>query len=96
MPPSHTHSIAVITKGKQCVLEAGALPKLVSLLSDENSEVRLNSIKVSSDYDVIQGALIRVCNQAGAIKGELCLLTETSRVMASTGTDVSSLSHNPG
>jgi len=43
LPPS---SIAVITKGKYSVLEAGALPQLVTLLSDEDSEVRLNSIKV--------------------------------------------------
>ena len=38
-------SISVITKGKYAVLEAAALDKLVPLLSDFNSEVRLNSIK---------------------------------------------------
>lgn len=41
----HTHSIAVITKGKYAVLEADALSKLVVLLDDLNSEVRLNSVK---------------------------------------------------
>jgi hypothetical protein len=35
----------VITKGKYAVLEASALDKLVPLLSDINSEVRLNAIK---------------------------------------------------
>ena len=39
------YSIAVITKGKYAVLEASALEKLVPLLSDINSEVRLNAIK---------------------------------------------------
>ncbi len=43
---SHVHSVSVITKGKYSVLEAGALPCLVTLLSDEDSEVRLNTIKV--------------------------------------------------
>ena len=38
-------SVAVITKGKYAVLEAAALDKLVPLLSDINSEVRLNTIK---------------------------------------------------
>ena len=41
-------SIAVITKGKYAVLEASALDKLVPLLSDINSEVRLNAIKALS------------------------------------------------
>lgn len=44
--PSPPSSIAVITKGKYSVLAAGALPQLVTLLNDEDSEVRLNSIKV--------------------------------------------------
>ena len=35
----------MITKGKYAVLEASALEKLVPLLSDINSEVRLNAIK---------------------------------------------------
>jgi hypothetical protein len=35
----------VITKGKYAVLEVSALDKLVPLLSDINSEVRLNAIK---------------------------------------------------
>ena len=38
-------SISVITKGKYAVVEASALAKLVPLLSDHNSEVRLNVIK---------------------------------------------------
>ena len=50
---AHTHanpfSIAVITKGKYGVLEADALPQLVALLHDEDSEVRLNSIKASPE-----------------------------------------------
>ena len=41
-------SIAVITRGKYAVLEAGAMPHLISLLSDTSSEVRTNSIKVTS------------------------------------------------
>ena len=41
-------SIAVITKGKYSELEAGALPSLVALMGDTESEVRLNSIKVVS------------------------------------------------
>ena len=40
-----TLSISVITKGKYAVLEASALDKLIPLLSDINSEVRLNAIK---------------------------------------------------
>ncbi len=35
----------MITQGKYSVLESGALPILVSLLSDPCSEARLNSIK---------------------------------------------------
>ena len=38
-------SISVITKGKYAVLEGSALDKLIPLLSDINSEVRLNAIK---------------------------------------------------
>ena len=40
-----TTSISVITKGKYAILEASALEKLLPLLSDINSEVRLNAIK---------------------------------------------------
>ena len=40
-------SMAVITKGKYAVLEAGALPHLISLFTDSSSEVRTNAVKVS-------------------------------------------------
>ena len=43
--PNLPLSIAVITKGKYSELEAGALPSLVDLMGDTDSEVRLNSIK---------------------------------------------------
>ena len=39
-------SMAVITKGKYAVLEAGALPHLISLFTDSSSEVRTNAVKV--------------------------------------------------
>ena len=39
-------SIAVITKGKYSVLEAGSLAHLIALLSDSTSEVRTNAVKV--------------------------------------------------
>lgn len=48
LPPP---SIAVITRGKYCVLRAGGLSKLSALLSDDNSEVRLNAIKVGGPLD---------------------------------------------
>ena len=35
----------MITKGKYAVIEASSLEKLVPLLTDINSEVRLNAIK---------------------------------------------------
>ena len=38
--------IAVITKGKYAVLEAGAMPHLINLFNDSSSEVRTNAIKV--------------------------------------------------
>lgn len=48
MSPSHlVCSIAVITRGKYSVLEAGAMTPLISLLNDPTSEVRTNAVKVN-------------------------------------------------
>ena len=41
-------SIAVITEGKYAVLECETLDRLVQLVEDSKSEVRLNAIKVLS------------------------------------------------
>ncbi len=37
--------ITITTEGKYKALEAQAIPKLVRLVNDDNSEVRLNAIK---------------------------------------------------
>ncbi len=39
--------ISITTKGKYAAIEAGAIPRLVAILQDPSSEVRLNSLKVS-------------------------------------------------
>ena len=41
-----THSIAVTTEGKKCLIDSEAKEKLCPLLYDDNSEVKLNAIKV--------------------------------------------------
>ena len=44
----YTHSIAVTTEGKKCLIDGGAKKKLCPLLYDDNSEVKLNAIKVAT------------------------------------------------
>jgi len=39
--------ITITTKGKNSAIEAKAIPDLVKLLDDPESEVRLNALKVS-------------------------------------------------
>lgn len=39
--------ITITTKGKNSAIEAKAIPDLVKLLNDPESEVRLNALKVS-------------------------------------------------
>lgn len=39
--------ITITTKGKNSAIEANAIPNLVKLLDDSESEVRLNALKVS-------------------------------------------------
>ena len=39
--------ITITTKGKNSAIEANAIPNLVKLLDDPESEVRLNALKVS-------------------------------------------------
>ena len=39
--------ITITTKGKNSAIEANAIPNLVKLLGDSESEVRLNALKVS-------------------------------------------------
>lgn len=41
-------SIAVITEGKYAILSPETLERLVVLLDDDNSEIRLNTIKLLS------------------------------------------------
>jgi hypothetical protein len=41
-------SIAITTKGKYTAINSGAIRLLVDLVQDENSEVRANSLKVST------------------------------------------------
>ena len=38
--------ITITTKGKYAAIEADAIPNLVNLLEDSESEVRLNALKV--------------------------------------------------
>lgn len=38
--------ITITTKGKNSAIEANAIPNLVKLLDDPESEVRLNTLKV--------------------------------------------------
>ena len=38
--------ITITTKGKYAAIEADAIPNLVNLLEDHESEVRLNALKV--------------------------------------------------
>lgn len=38
--------ITITTKGKNAAIEANAIPNLVKLLDDPESEVRLNTLKV--------------------------------------------------
>jgi hypothetical protein len=40
-------SISITTQGKYACIKAEAIPALVGLLSDENTDVRLNVIKAS-------------------------------------------------
>ena len=50
------YSIAVTTEGKKCLIDSDAKQKLIPLLFDENSEVKLNAIKVCSSLTVITWA----------------------------------------
>ena len=36
------------TEGKKCLIDSGAKLKLIPLLYDDNSEVKLNAIKVAT------------------------------------------------
>lgn len=43
--------ITITTKGKYAAIEAGAIPNLVNLLEDPESEVRLNALKVRRNQE---------------------------------------------
>ena len=42
--------ISITTKGKYAAVEAGCIPKLIPLLNDTSSEVRLNAVKVHFSF----------------------------------------------
>ena len=43
--------ITITTKGKYAAIEADAIPNLVNLLEDPESEVRLNALKVRRNQE---------------------------------------------
>lgn len=48
-------SITITTAGKKAAIAANAIEPLVSLVDDETSEVRANSLKVSLSFLVLFG-----------------------------------------